>query len=92
MPEAAAATAQPALFEPPARPGWPFGKGLSLLHSGDQRAVFVGATPIHIWGADDRVTEAAPIATLRRARVVTNIGHPAIGHLRSRYASFRGAA
>jgi len=51
----------------------PFGRQLRLLSSGDQRAVFIGDTPIHLWDASEFVTEAATIAILGRAKVASNI-------------------
>jgi hypothetical protein len=71
--DAALEPSQPALLPLPAQPGTPFGRGLRLLSSGHQRAVFLGHTPIHLWDASEPLTEAVSIAILGRAKVASNI-------------------
>jgi len=45
-------------------PGVPFGRGLRLIESGGQRAVFVGNTALHVWDVADRAAERVAIVSL----------------------------
>jgi transposase len=62
-----------ALFEVVTGPGRPIGRRLSLFESDGRRAVFLGATAIHVYDAGDREAEAACIATLSRAGLASDV-------------------
>ena len=57
---------QPRLVELDPRLGIPLGR-LQVLESDGQRVVFLGATSIHVYDAQDRAAEAAALALLARA-------------------------
>ncbi len=59
---------QPPLIELDPKLGIPLGR-LEVLESDGQRAVFLGATSIHVYDAEDRAAEAAALALLARAGV-----------------------
>lgn len=63
---------QPALIDLDPQLGIPLGQRLVVLESGAQRAVFCGGTALHLYDAQDRAAEAAAIALLAHARVVTD--------------------
>ena len=67
------AITQPSLIELQPQLGTPLGKILRIFESNGQRAVFVGESPIHVYDAQDRGAQAAAIALLARAGIVTDI-------------------
>lgn len=66
-------SAQAPLLEPPPPPEIPLGRGLQLVDHDGRRAVFLGATPIHLYDREDRAAEAAAIASLARAGVARRV-------------------
>jgi hypothetical protein len=54
-------------------PGVAFGRGLRLVESCGQRAVFAGAAALHVWDAADKVAERVVIISLLRARQTTQV-------------------
>ena len=73
MDDASLIDTQPPLLGLQPQLGIPLGRRLRVLESDGQRAVFVGATAIHLYDAYDRGAEAAAIALLARARIATQI-------------------
>ncbi len=73
MDDASLIDTQPPLLELQPQFGISLGRRLRVLESDGQRAVFVGATAIHLYDAHDRGAEAAAIALLARARIATQI-------------------
>lgn len=57
----------------PSGPGRSIGKRLTLLESGNRRAVFLGPTAIHVHDRADKAAEAACIATLARAGLASDV-------------------
>lgn len=64
---------QSALFDVPSGPGRSIGKRLTLLESGDRRAVFFGPTAIHVYDRGDKAAEAACVAILARAGLASDV-------------------
>ncbi|MCA1700702.1 MAG: hypothetical protein LC790_18075, partial [Actinobacteria bacterium] len=61
------------MFDVPSVPGRPVGKRLTLLESGDRRAVFLGPTAIHVYDRADRAAEAVCMAGLARAGLAPDV-------------------
>ena len=51
----------------------PLGRRLQVLESDGQRAIFFGATAIHIYDVQDRAAEAATLALLAHAGAATQV-------------------
>ena len=66
-------SAQPPLIELQPQLGIPLGRRLRVLDSDGQRAVFIGATAIHVYDLHDRAAEVAAIALLACAQVATHV-------------------
>ncbi|MFU8842046.1 MAG: putative transposase, partial [Nitriliruptoraceae bacterium] len=64
---------QPVLVEVPGPAGIPIGKRLWLVEGDGQRAVFLGATAIHVYDVDDRDAQRVCIATLSRAGLAFDV-------------------
>ena len=64
---------QPRLVEAAGPAGITIGKRLTLLEGDGRRAVFLGATPIHVYDADDRDAERAVIAMLSNADLAFDV-------------------
>ena len=64
---------QPVLVEVPGPAGIPIGKRLWLVEGDGQRAVFLGATPIHVYDADDQDAQRVCIATLSTAGLAFDV-------------------
>lgn len=57
----------------PSGPGRSIGKRLTLVESGDRRAVFFGPTAIHVYDRGDKAAEAACVAILARAGLASDV-------------------
>jgi transposase len=66
-------SAQPPLIELHPQLGIPLGRRLRVLDSDGQRAVYLGATALHVYDAHDRAAEAAAIALLASAQVASHV-------------------
>jgi len=65
-------------------PGVPFGRGLRLFKSGDQRAVVAGAAVLHVWDVADQAAERVVIVSLLRAKLAKQVElGPLLGHHRN---------
>ncbi len=63
----------PALFEVATGPGQAIGRRLTLFDSEGRRAVFLGATAIHVYDGSDKEAEAVCIVTLSRAGLASDV-------------------
>ena len=71
--EAGRDDSQPVLVEVAGPAGVPIGKRLWLVEGDGQRAVFLGATAIHVYDIGDRDAERVCIATLSRAGLAFDV-------------------
>jgi transposase len=65
-------------------PGVPFGRGLRLVESGEQRAVVAGSAVLHVWDASDSAAERVVIVSLLRAKQAKQVElGPLLGYHRN---------